>query len=144
MPPRRLQVPPRPLQVPLQSVPDPRFCSPLRHFKYFFKDCCFHSLNALGLLFEGSLTSTWPLLGRSWASFGTSWGPYWSSQAPLGLNLEPLGRLLGPTWAQLGPSWVPFGSNLGSPWASETQFLRSWVPPVHSKAFQERSRATKN
>ena len=104
------------------------------------------------MIFRKSTSSlseaTWRRLGDHLGRLGEPVGPLgrpsWFSPAPLGLNLEPLGRLLGPTWAQLGASWAPLGCILGLTLASETQFWLSWVSPVHSKACQERSRATKN
>ena len=105
------------------------------------------SRTALGLLFEGSLTSfwsllgsTWPLLGHSWPSLGDSWGPSWPSQAPLGVNLEPLGRLLASTWSLFDASWVQLGLNL----ALGVSILAFLGAPSAPKASQDRSRATKN
>ena len=66
-------------QVPPQSAPNLEFCSTVRHFLDFFKNCFLCCPSALGLLFGSSwglpgclLGSTWSLLGASWAPLGAS------------------------------------------------------------------------
>ena len=83
-PPGMLQVPPRAPQALPQSAPDLQFCSPLQHFRHFFKNCPLCPPSALGLLPGSSwsplgrlLGPAWALLGASWPQLGASWAPYW-------------------------------------------------------------------
>ena len=108
---------PRVLRVPPHSAPHPQFCSTLRHFLHFCRNCQLCSPSALGLRsgsswgrLERLLSPTWSLLGASWAQLGRSW-------APLELNLafhaalQPQrglpSRTPSATWRLLGATW-PF------------------------------------
>ena len=72
------------------EAPDLEFCSPLRHFSYFFDIFIFPFQDVFGPLFCSSwrllghlLGSTWMLLGTSWAHVGASWEHFLASWAPL-------------------------------------------------------------